>query len=755
MSRRSLGRKKADNEASAPPDLSGPIPDGREERGARTAPSRARKPGSRARQHARQQQADDLFEEGDSPESPGSSSPADAMHSAMQTPRDEVLFEDDDLGTASFTPSPLLPATSSSPVPAVRQKRSLPAVRLPPRKPGQEVVAAELLNDEGGHAVPGEKGRGIFARLRMKNGGSNGSSPAAVPENGNKPSFFSGIFGKKRRNDLDAIPFDTGPLGEPSLEGSLKDVNITYPVEAPYQYVHIEFDNAEGSMLYQVLEPRLSDDEKFALGIVEQGFEKMISTNLDLIAGGDRAGYLEEKFLSLLQIFGIKTTPEQAGRMFFHLKKKYLGYSHMDTLMKDKYIEDISCNGSGIYLYVMHRIYGSIQTNVKFAEVELNNFVLKLAQVGGRHISLLQPIRDVTLPDGSRANLTLGGEVTKKGSTFTIRKFRASPISPIEMMDYGTIDAQQLAYLWLLMEYKRSILVSGGTATGKTTMLNVLCCFIPGEYKIVSIEDTAELNLMHPNWIQSVTRMGFGASESTGTASGIGGFTRKAPGDISLYDLLTAALRQRPEFIIVGEVRGDEAFTLFQAIAVGHAALGTIHAGSINELLARIESNPMNVPRSLFSNLDAVIFPMHIMRGERSARRVANVVEVLELDRETGDLITNTAFRWIPDQDVFRFMGRTYLFDKIHDTFGIAKEVLVQEMEQRVRFLLWLQQKGVRDYHLVIRMIRHYQRNRDLLVSRMDAGGGIGDLLEEDAGFSPLAMAGDPGEHREIGLLSD
>jgi len=163
----------------------------------------------------------------------------------------------------------------------------------------------------------------------------------------------------------------------------------------------------------------------------------------------------------------------------------------------------------------------------------------------------------------------------------------------------------------------------------------------------------------------------------------------------------------------------------------------------------------MNVPRSLFSNLDAVIFPMHIMRGERSARRVANVVEVLELDRETGDLITNTAFRWIPDQDVFRFMGRTYLFDKIHDTFGIAKEVLVQEMEQRVRFLLWLQQKGVRDYHLVIRMIRHYQRNRDLLVSRMDAGGGIGDLLEEDAGFSPLAMAGDPGEHREIGLLSD
>ena len=228
--------------------------------------------------------------------------------------------------------------------------------------------------------------------------------------------------------------------------------------------------------------------------------------------------------------------------------------------MKDKYIEDISCNGSDMYLYVQHRTYGSVRTNVKFAEVELNNFVLRLAQISGRHVSLLQPIRDLTLPDGSRANITLGGEVTKKGSTFTIRKFRANPISSIELMDYGSIDAQQLAFMWILMEYKRSILVSGGTATGKTTFLNVLCSFIPPEYKIVSIEDTAELNLMHPNWIQSITRTGFGTSDaSASSVSGMsGGGGGKSPGDISLYDLLVAALRQRPEFIIVGEVRGGK-----------------------------------------------------------------------------------------------------------------------------------------------------------------------------------------------------
>ena len=730
MSRRTLNRKKATGTAPPTVEFTGPADEGDVLAGTSLPhPRRQNLPVDNE-----QVQADPLFEE-DSPRPfpRGESRGAD------------ILFDDDDpTSAATFQPAPV----SGSP-PAAILSRPLPVPGHPsPGKPG--VTGGGLLDETEEVSNPGGKGKGIFARLRSRNGGANGSSPPGeVVVKAKKPGLLSAIFSRQRRSDLATIPFDPGILMEPSLEGSLKDVNITYPIDPPFQYVHIEFDRAEGSMLYQVLEPRLSEDEKFALGIVEQGFEKMISTNLDLIAGGDRAGYLEEKFNSLLNIFGIRATTEQAGRMFFHLKKKYLGYSHMDTLMKDKYIEDISCNGSDAYLYVMHRIYGSIQTDVKFSEVELNNFVLKLAQVGGRHISLLQPIRDVTLPDGSRANLTLGGEVTKKGSTFTIRKFRSSPISPIEMMDYGTIDAQQLAYLWLLMEYKRSILVSGGTATGKTTMLNVLCSFIPGEFKIVSIEDTAELNLMHPNWVQSVTRMGFGASESTGPASGIGGMTRKAPGDISLYDLLTAALRQRPEFIIVGEVRGDEAFTLFQAIAVGHAALGTIHAGSINELLARIESNPMNVPRSLIANLDAVIFPMHIMRGERSARRVANVVEVLELDRETGDLITNTSFRWLPDQDIFRFMGRTYLFDKIHDTYGIPRNHLMQEMEQRARFLLWLQRLGVREYHLVIRMLRHYQRNQDLVVARMTGERGIDDLLEEDLvrpGLIPGVAGGAAGE---------
>jgi flagellar protein FlaI len=580
------------------------------------------------------------------------------------------------------------------------------------KKPETDPAAASVPTA----APPAVQMQGSDSSLNVRDGSRNASTPLRGLQK------LLSVFSKPVEREINTMTFDPGETSIPSLEGALRDVNITYIVEEPYQFVHIEYIRQEGALVYSVAEPVLSDEEASALRILENAFEKLVSTNVELIDVAQRVSYLHDRFYSLIHIFGLKLNDVQKQRMFFHLKKNYLGYGRIDTMMKDKYIEDISCNGSNMNIYVQHRTYGSIRTNVQFGEVDLNNFVLKLAQVSGRHVSLLQPIRDLTLPDGSRANITLGGEVTKRGSTFTIRKFRANPISSIELMDYGSIDAQQLAYTWILMEYKRSILVSGGTATGKTTFLNVLCSFIPPEYKIVSIEDTAELNLMHPNWIQSITRTGFGTSESSGGSSGIsglGGGSSKSPGDISLYDLLVAALRQRPEFIIVGEVRGGEAFTLFQAIAVGHAALGTIHAGSMDELLARVESNPMNVPRSLLSNLDLVIFPMHIKKGERSMRRISNIVEILELDRDKGDLITNTVFKWVPEVDEFKWQGRSFLFDKIRDTHGISKEKLQQELEDRTRFINWMQKNHIRDYHTVTQMIQQYYRDKEEIMKMM------------------------------------
>jgi flagellar protein FlaI len=241
--------------------------------------------------------------------------------------------------------------------------------------------------------------------------GSPGHIPEPDEDTPPAPSFFQkfrSIFQKSEQQDINSLAFTPGDLFLPSLEGALRDVNITYEVDPPYQYVHIEFSRQEGTMVYSVVEPQLSSDETAALTIIENAFEKLVSTNAELIDAEQREKYLHERFYSLIDIFGLRLSKDQKARMYFHLRKQYLGYGRIDTLMKDKYIEDISCNGSNMDIYVQHRTYGSVRTNVKFGEVELNNFVLKLAQVSGRHVSLLQPIRDLTLPDGSRGNVTLG-----------------------------------------------------------------------------------------------------------------------------------------------------------------------------------------------------------------------------------------------------------------------------------------------------------------------------------------------------------
>ena len=516
-------------------------------------------------------------------------------------------------------------------------------------------------------------------------------------------------FNKPPEN-IELIEFKVGELSLPSLDGPIKQTNVTYAIDPPYQYVNIRFDGEE--LVYSVLEPQLSEGEKKYMNIIEKSLEKLISTKIVVIRPEEREDFLRTRFDDIIRMYGFNLSEVHRDRIFYNLRKRYLGLDKIDVIMKDHYIEDISCNGPNNYLYIYHRVYGSVRTNVSYEEVELNKFVMRIAQISSKHISILQPIKDVSMPDGSRANLTLGSEVTKKGATFTIRKFRDKPMSPVELLDYGSIDSRMLAYAWMLLDYKRSILVSGGTASGKTTLMNVLCSFIRPEMKIVSLEDTAELNLVHPNWIQSVTRSGFGTEDGgTSSVSGVSGVSAKTPGDIGLYDLLVAALRQRPEYIIVGEVRGAEAFTLFQAIAVGHACMGTIHAGNMRELLSRVESNPMNVPRTLFAAMDAVCFSALVRRGDRNVRRVMSIMEVLELD-PNGDLITNPVFRWDAFSDKFVFSGKSHIFEKIEAQLGIKEEELVNEMEQRSNFLISLRKSNIRDYATVVENIREYILNK-------------------------------------------
>ncbi|HUK93400.1 MAG TPA: hypothetical protein VLU98_05135, partial [Methanomicrobiales archaeon] len=343
------------------------------------------------------------------------------------------LLQDMDLGpfdASEFIPSPSPPAQAPPPAGDIREDAPASCeeqVRLLHETP------IETPEEEKQDAMEGDR---LLDRLnlgeswkRQPKGAIRDVGPSSIrdltereePEKARSPRGLRTALGRlnpirillSRMSGVSAviptIPFDPGEISHPTMDESFRDVSITYPVDPPFQFIHIEFDKKEGALVYSIREPALSTEEVKTLGIIERAFEKLISTEGQLVSGMNREAYLKERFFSIVHIFDIRLSDEQKEKLFFHLKKRYLGFGIIDSLMKDRYIEDISCNGPNADLYILHRIYGSIRTNIRYGDVELNNFVLRLAQVAGRHISLLQPIRDVSLPDGSRANLTLGG----------------------------------------------------------------------------------------------------------------------------------------------------------------------------------------------------------------------------------------------------------------------------------------------------------------------------------------------------------
>ena len=506
------------------------------------------------------------------------------------------------------------------------------------------------------------------------------------------------------------------------LQGDRRRVDITYAVNPPYAFVHISFNDATGEFDYAVLEPRLQDGERAQGKDIRAKMEAIMGQEEIPISSGVALGespelkeYLRQKFLSVLDLYNIDVPAKRQPVLLYYLFREFLGFGQTDPILRDPFLEDISCLGPGVTMYVFHRVFGSLRTNVVYeSELDLNRYVFRLAQIAGKHISVYQPILDATLQDGSRINLTLGTEVTRKGSTFSIRKFSADPVSPIDLLQFGSVSAAELAYFWMLVENHRSILISGGTAAGKTTLLNAITMFVRPEDKIVSIEDTPEIQIDHENWIQSVARSGYGSASGVsgvGGASGVSGIspgTSRTAGTVSLFDLLVAALRQRPEYVIVGEVRGVEAFTLFQAISVGHASMSTIHAGSIAELIHRVENEPMNIPRVLFQALDCVAFPTQVVVGDNRVRRISTATEILSVDPTTNELLTNDVFRWEPADDTFRFLGRSFVFDQIAERTGRSVEALQGELVRKARYLDLLTQLGITYYKDVSHAIGSY-----------------------------------------------
>lgn len=458
-------------------------------------------------------------------------------------------------------------------------------------------------------------------------------------------------------------------------------------------YAAVTKEEGREGYTYVVIEPTLSEAEKASLADLKKLLVDELDVDLRSIDSAKKAeSYLSTKVRELSRKYGYRIQAPTMTKMLYYLTRDFIHLGKIEPLMRDKLIEDISCDGAGIPIYIWYRDYESIPTNIAFeTDEELDTFVSKLAYSAGKHVSLAEPIVDASLTDGSRLHLTYGKEITQKGSTFTIRKFRVDPLTIVDLIKYNTISSDVAAYLWYLIEKKLALLVAGGTASGKTTTLNALSMFIePGE-KIVSVEDTPELNLPHENWIQSVTR-------GVGTA-----------GEITMFDLLKASLRQRPDVLIVGEVRGEEAFTLLQSIATGHGGLGTIHADSVEAVINRLTTEPMNIPRSLVgTTLDCIVMQLKLRISDKSVRRVVAVTEVVGHDPRTDEIILNDAFKWDPVLDRFSYTGRSKLFDKITQKFGTRPEEIRREVDGRKTFLDWLAAKNIRSHGEVSEQVKEF-----------------------------------------------
>lgn len=409
-----------------------------------------------------------------------------------------------------------------------------------------------------------------------------------------------------------------------------------------------------------------------------------------------------DKYKESLGVVGVRRL-----KLLYYIDRNLLGYSVLDPIMKDPNIEDVSCNGVGTPLFVWHRKFENIPTNIIFTnEDALNELVMKMAHMAGKHVSIAYPIVDAMLPERHRVAATYGKEVSTKGPTFTIRKFREKPFSIIELIESGNIDALTAAYLWLLLEHGKTFMIAGGTGTGKTTALNALSMFIKPGMKIVTIEDTPELNLPHINWAQLASREAYVVGQQlAGTA-------------VKLFDLVKLSLRYRPDYIIVGEVRGEEAFVLFQAMATGHSGASTIHAETLDYAIKRLTSPPMNIPPAYMRLMNVFLHIRRVItKVEKGVVKVRRRITVVQEVEDYDKFITIS--EWNPKTDAHEVdLSRSiHLADVAHKR-GLDPEDIVEEVKRRATVLEWMQATGIKDAWDVSKIIFDYYYEPDKIFEK-------------------------------------
>ena len=378
-----------------------------------------------------------------------------------------------------------------------------------------------------------------------------------------------------------------------------------------------------------------------------------------------------------------------------------LGMGILEPLIRDTHIEDISCSGLGS-LFIEHKLFKSLRTSFEFSShEELDEVVLRLSERIKKPVTFRSPIVDATLPDGSRINIVYGEDVSKRGSNFTIRKFSETPLSILQLINFGSLDFMMAAYLSLVIGDGMNLFVSGETASGKTTLLNAVTVFVEPNAKIISIEDTAEVSVPHPNWIREVTRPPVPGEKESG---------------VGMFDLLKAALRQRPDELIIGEIRGEEGLIAFQTMQTGHACMATFHASTVQKLIQRLTGSPISVPKTYVDNLNIVVIQTSVrLPSGKMGRRAVSISEIIGYDSANDSFSFAEVFHWNPVEDAFDFVGDMNSFileNRIGPARGIPphkKREVYSLVRRRARILEKLSETGVEDYYEFYKVVSKAQ----------------------------------------------
>ncbi|WP_160134430.1 type II/IV secretion system ATPase subunit [Halococcus salsus] len=645
-----------------------------------------------------------------------------------------------------------------------------------------------MSESDGSSARDPPTSAGVAARIAAAAGMADGLARAVdartvtVDDALDEDDFFTTADGRTtvaNRYDLEkAVPLDRKP--------HFREVT-RYWVNEPYSFVVIFHSTRENEAKYYLVEPHPTRIETDLKAFLTRKLKTGITYSDDeAVADGDesqRAAVIETETSRLLERYdlyegptadtgrsgvlgrlkgivrrrssgtagtgdgrgdyeGVSARPEpavldedaatlsayQVEKLGYYLRRDFIGYERIDGIKHDVNVEDVSCDGYDSPVFVYHTDREQLITNVRHGESDLDDFVVKLAQRSGKGISKRQPQVDATLPDGSRAQLTLGREVSDHGTNYTIRQFKDVPYTPVDLINWHTFSIEEMAFVWLCIENGRSMLFAGGTASGKTTSLNAVSLFIPSNAKIVSIEDTRELEIPQRNWVASVTRPSFSADDV---------------GDVDEFALLEAALRQRPDYIVMGEVRGEEGRTLFQVMSTGHTSLTTFHADNVGEVIKRFTTDPINVSKTLFTALDLVSVQTATRVRGRKVRRNRALTEINYYDAEHDEINVKDVYQWQAETDDYLRLGSSNTLESIRFDRGWSEDRLSTELFKRKVVLAYLVDRGLNTYTQAAATLQAFINDPETILSLI-ASDRLEASLDDLRGMESVQIDTDP-----------